>query len=281
MNSGNGTVVRRIMTRSLAVLILVCASLCSVLPFYWLLTSALKPASEIFAQPPTLLPKNLTFENIFLLFEETLFFRNLINSIIIALLYTIGSVLVCSMAGFGLAKYTSPIKKYFFGMVIFALLVPPSVLIVPLFILVTKLSMANTYQGIILPMVANSFGVFWMRQYISGVPDELLQAARIDGAGDLRIYINILLPSIKPGLASLAIFLFMQQWNDFLWPLIVLSTEDMYTVPIALSMLKGVYSMQWGQLMAGAAISVFPFVIFFIFLQKYFIAGILAGSIKG
>jgi lactose/L-arabinose transport system permease protein len=268
-------------TRSLAVLILICASLCSVLPFYWLLTSALKPASEIFTQPPTLLPKNITFENVSLLFEKTLFFRNLINSLVIASLYTIGSVLVCSMAGFGLAKYTSPIKKYIFGIVISALLIPPSILIVPLFILITKLNMANTYQGIILPMMANSLGVFWMRQYISGVPDELLQAARIDGAGDLRIYVNILIPSIQPGLAALAIFLFMQQWNDFLWPLIVLSTENMYTVPIALSMLKGVYSMQWGQLMAGAAISVFPFVVLFIFLQKYFIAGILAGSVKG
>lgn len=273
--------IHKTMARILAVLILVCASLCSVLPFYWLLTSALKPASEIFTQPPTLLPKNLTFKNVFLLFEETLFLRNLVNSVIIALLYTIGSVFICSMAGFGLAKYTSPIKKHIFGMVIFSLLIPPSVLIVPLFILITKLNMANTYQGIILPMIANSFGVFWMRQYISGVPDELLQAARIDGTGDLRIYSNILLPSIGPGLAALAIFLFMQQWNDFLWPLIVLSTEDMYTVPIALSMLKGVYSMQWGQLMAGAAISVFPFIVLFIFLQKYFIAGILAGSIKG
>jgi lactose/L-arabinose transport system permease protein len=210
-----------------------------------------------------------------------MFLRNLLNSVIISSLYTTGGLFVCSLAGFALAKYSSPAKKYIFGLVISALLIPTSILIVPLLILITRMGMANTFHGTILPFLANSFGVFWMTQYISGIPDELLQAARIDGAGDIRIYSHILLPSIKSGLAALAIFLFMQQWNDFLWPLIVLSTEDMYTVPIALSMLKGVYSMQWGQLMAGAAISVFPFVVLFIFLQKYFIAGILAGSMKG
>ena len=270
----------KICARTLTILVLTCSFFVSILPFYWLLISALKPPSEIFANP-SLIPERVTFENFYQLFEKTMFLRNIYNSIIIASVYAAAGVIVCSMAGFGLAKYPSRIKKPVFALVIAALLVPPSVLVIPVFILVTKMRIVNTYQGIILPFLANSFGVFWMYQYISGVPDELLQAARIDGAGDLRIYGNILLPAIRPGIAALAIFLFMQQWNDFLWPLIVLNTGNMYTIPIALSMLKGVYSMQWGQLMAGAAVSVLPFTVLFIFLQKYFIAGILAGSIKG
>jgi ABC-type glycerol-3-phosphate transport system permease component len=270
----------KILKRIIVIIILLCASLISVFPFYWLLISSLKPSSEIFSQSVFFL-KKITIENFYQLFTKTMFLRNIYNSIVIASLYTFGGIIVCSMAGFGLAKYSSSAKKLVFGLVISALLIPPSILVIPLFILVTRMRITNTYPGIILPFLANSFGVFWMRQYISIVPDELFHAARIDGAGDIRIYSSILLPTIRPGIAALAIFLFMQQWNDFLWPLIVLSTENMYTIPIALSMLKGVYSMQWGQLMAGAAISVLPFVVFFIFLQKYFIAGILAGSIKG
>ncbi|MDR2479748.1 MAG: carbohydrate ABC transporter permease [Treponema sp.] len=272
--------IHKISARTITILILTCSFFLSVLPFYWLLISAVKPASEIFSKP-SFIPEKITLENFGQLFSKTMFLRNIYNSIIIASFYAASGVIICSMAGFGLAKYPSRIKKFVFALVIAALLIPSSVLVVPIFILVTKFHIANTYQGIILPFLANSFGVFWMNQYISGVPNELLQAARIDGAGDLRIYSNILLPAIRPGIAALAIFLFMQQWNDFLWPLVVLSTENMYTIPIALSMLKGVYSMQWGQLMAGAAISVLPFVVLFILLQKYFIAGILAGSLKG
>ncbi len=270
----------RILPRSVIVAFLLLSVIVSVLPFYWLLSSALKPAQEIFSQPPTLVPTEWTFDNVRLLFQETMFERSLLNSLIIAAGYTVLSCFICSLTGFALAKYSAPVGKYLFGFILLTLLMPPAVLIIPLFILVTKLGLANTYLGVILPFVASPFGVFWMRQYIMNVPDELLEAARIDGASEWAIYWRILIPIIQPGLAALAIFLFMLQWNDFLWPLIVLRTEDMYTVPIALSLLKGVYSMQWGQLMAGAAIATFPFIVLFLFLQRYFIAGVLGGSIK-
>lgn len=273
-------IVSRCAQRAAVVACLTIAVVLSILPFYWLLTSALKPAQEIFSQPPTLVPTRWTFENVRSLFEQTRFERAVLNSFIIAGGYTVLAAFVCSTAGFALAKYRSPLKGYVFGFVLVTLLIPPTVLIVPLFILVTKLGLANTYLGVILPFVATPFGVFWMRQYIAGVPNELLEAARIDGASEWTIYRQILLPLIQPGLAALAIFLFLAQWNDFLWPLIVLRTEDMYTVPIALSLLKGVYSMQWGQLMAGAALATFPFIVLFLFLQRYFIAGIMGGSIK-
>jgi ABC-type glycerol-3-phosphate transport system permease component len=270
----------RIVGRSFTVLFLIVVVLISILPLYWLLISAFKPPGEIFSNPPTPFPSRWTMENFNALFSETLFSRAIVNSIVVSGLYTVLSCLICALTGYVLAKLNAKAKNFVFALTIALLLIPPSVLIVPLFMIVTKMNLANTYLGVILPFIASPFGVFWMRQYTLGFPTELMEAARIDGTKEWALFWKIVLPSVMPGLAALAIFLFMSQWNDFLWPLIVLRTDTMYTIPIALSNLVGVYSNSWGQLMAGAAIATFPFIILFIFLQKYFIEGVLGGSIK-
>jgi lactose/L-arabinose transport system permease protein len=266
--------------RSLTVAVLLVAVLLSLLPLYWLIISAFKPPAEIFTNPPKAFPSHWTLENIHTLFSQTKFSLAIMNSIIISSLYTVLSCFICALTGYALAKLRAKAGKFIFTLSIALLLIPPSVLIVPLFLLLAKLNLANTYLGVILPFIANPFGVFWMRQYTLSFPTELLEAARIDGTKEWGVFWKIVIPSIMPGLAALAIFLFMSQWNDFLWPLIVLRSEQMYTIPIALSNLVGVYSNSWGQLMAGAAIATFPFIILFIFFQRYFIEGVLGGSIK-
>jgi lactose/L-arabinose transport system permease protein len=271
---------KQLIGRLLTLLFLIFSVLMSMLPLYWLLISAFKAPGEIFASPPTLFPYTWSMESMIGLFTQTLFSKAIVNSIVISSMYTLLSCLICALTGYVLAKLNGKAKNIIFASTIALLLIPHSVLIVPLFLMLSKMGLVDTYVGVILPFLASPFGVFWMRQYTLGFPIELLEAARIDGSTEWSIFLKIVIPTIMPGVAALAIFLFMSQWNDFLWPLIALRTEDMYTIPIALSNLVGVYSDTWGQLMAGAAVATFPFIIMFLSMQKYFIDGVLGGSLK-
>jgi multiple sugar transport system permease protein len=252
-------------------------------PFVWMLLGSVKPEGELRRVPPTWLPETGTLENYRELFSRLNFPQYFFNSLLVAVLVTAGNLVVCSMLGYALAKMDFPGKRLLFGLVLGVLMVPGMVLFVPQFVLVSNLNLVNTYAGLILPSlaVAGPFGVFLMRQYISGLPDELIDAARVDGAGEFRIFAQIIAPLTKPALATLGILTFLGSWNNFLWPLVVAQTEDKYTLPVALALYSvGQNRTDYGLLMAGAVVVVIPVLLVFIVLQRHFVEGIAATGIK-
>ena len=252
-----------------------------VIPFVWMLVSSFKPEAEVRAVPPTWWPETLTLDNYDRLFTQLDFPTYFMNSVIVALSVTIGNVVFCSMLGYALAKLSFPGKKLMFTIVLGTLMVPGVVTFVPLFVLTTKMGLSNTLIGMMLPFMAAPFGVFLMRQYISALPDELIQAARIDGAGELRIFASVIMPLCGPALATLGILTFLGSWNNFLWPLVVAQTEDKYTLPVALALYAvGQNATQYGLLLAGSVVVVLPVLAIFLFLQRHIMQGIAMTGIK-
>jgi multiple sugar transport system permease protein len=252
-----------------------------VIPFLWMLISSFKPEGEVRAVPPTWWPETITMDNYDRLFTQLDFPTYFVNSVIVALAVTIGNMVFCSMLGYALAKLSFPGKKLLFMIVLGTLMVPGVVTFVPLFVLTTKMGLSNTLIGMILPFLAAPFGVFLMRQYISALPSELIQAARIDGAGELRIFASVILPLCGPALATLGILTFLGSWNNFLWPLVVAQTEDKYTLPVALALYAvGQNATQYGLLLAGSVVVVLPVLALFLFLQRHIMQGIAMTGIK-
>lgn len=249
-------------------------------PFYWLLVASTHRSGDIFSNPPNLLPGDYLWANLVSLFADAQFGRAVLNSTLVAGLYALLGGVVCTAAGYAFAKFQFAGRGLLFSIVLVTLALPSQVTLVPLFQIMVQLNWLNTYQALILPNLALPFGIFLMRQTMQSVPDELIQAARVDGAGEFRIFAQIVLPTMRPALATLAIFLFLAQWNDFVYPLIVLRTADAYTVPVALASMKGVSDTDYGQLLAGTAVSVLPVLALFLFLQRHFVAGLFAGSVK-
>ncbi len=252
-----------------------------VVPFVWMVVSSFKPEGEVRAVPPTWWPETVTTENYDRLFTQLDFPTYFMNSAIVALTVTVGNMVFCSMLGYALAKLSFPGKRLMFLVVLGTLMVPGVVTFVPLFVLTTKMGLANSLIGMILPFLAAPFGVFLMRQYISSLPDELIQAARIDGAGELRIFASVIMPLCGPALATLGIFSFLGSWNNFLWPLVVAQTEDKYTLPVALALYAvGQNATQYGLLLAGSVVVVVPVLAVFLVLQRHITQGIAMTGIK-
>ncbi len=252
-----------------------------VIPFAWMLVSSLKPEAEVRAVPPTWWPETLTLDNYSTLFTKLDFPTYFVNSAIVALAVTAGNMIFCSMLGYALAKLDFPGKRALFAVVLGTLMIPGVVTFVPLFVLTTKIGLSNTLVGMILPFLAAPFGVFLMRQFIQSLPDELIQAARIDGAGELRIFFSVILPLCGPALATLGILTFLGSWNNFLWPLVVAQTEDKYTLPVALALYAvGQNATQYGLLLAGSVVVVVPVLIVFLVLQRHIMQGIAMTGIK-
>ena len=252
-----------------------------VIPFIWMLVSSFKPENEVRAVPPTWWPETLTLDNYDRLFTQLDFPTYFLNSVIVALAVTVGNMVFCSMLGYALAKLSFPGKRLMFMIVLGTLMVPGVVTFIPLFVLTTKMGLSNTLTGMILPFLAAPFGVFLMRQYISALPDELIQAARIDGAGELRIFASVIMPLCGPALATLGILTFLGSWNNFLWPLVVAQTEDKYTLPVALALYAvGQNATQYGLLLAGSVVVVLPVLVLFLFLQRHIMQGIAMTGIK-
>jgi multiple sugar transport system permease protein len=252
-----------------------------VAPFLWMLISSFKPEREVRAVPPSWWPETVTMENYDRLFTQLDFPTYFMNSVIVAVAVTIGNMVFCSMLGYALAKLDFPGKKALFLIVLGTLMVPGVVTFVPLFVLTTKMGLSNTLIGMILPFLAGPLGVFLMRQYIQTLPDELIQAARIDGAGELRIFASVILPLCGPALATLGILTFLGSWNNFLWPLVVAQTEDKYTLPVALALYAvGQNATQYGLLLAGSVVVVLPVLAMFLFLQRHIMQGIAMTGIK-
>lgn len=250
-------------------------------PIWLMLVFATLPESEIFRHPTATFFGSFFISNLRNLQADTNFLRVTINSIAIAAVYTGGAVLLCGMGGYAFAKCRFRGSAILFLLIITTLTIPTYVTIIPQFILIARrFHLNNTYWGVILPSLANTLGLFFMRQNMLSIPDDLLDSARIDGAGEFRIFWQIAMPLVRPALAALAIILFLNQWNDYLWPLIVLSRKESYTIPVALGTLVGLTRVSWGGIMAGTVVATVPFLVLFLALQRYFIAGITAGAVK-
>jgi multiple sugar transport system permease protein len=261
--------------------VLIAGLLVVVGPFVWMLLSSIKPEGEIRRVPPTWLPETFTLENYQQLFTRMDFPRFFANSVIVAVAITLGNLVFCSMLGYALAKLRFPGRRALFGIVLGMLMVPGMVMFVPQFVLVSNLGLTNTYPGLIVPFVAGPFGVFLMRQFLLSIPDELVEAARVDGAGELRIFSRIVMPLARPALATLGILTFLSSWNSFLWPLVVATTEDKYTLPVALALFSvGQNRIDFGLMLAGSVVVVAPVLVVFMLLQRHFLRGIATTGLK-
>jgi len=250
-------------------------------PFLWMVLGSVKPAADFLQSTPTFLPSQATTDNYTRLFEQLDFPRYFFNSAVIALAVTVGTLIFCPMLGYALAKLRWHGKGLIMALVLATLMVPAGVTLIPNFILMSNLGLVNTYPGLILPFLAGPFGVFLMRQFMMGLPDELIDAARVDGAGEWRIFTRVIMPLCKPALATLGILTFLTSWNNFLWPLVVAQTEDTYTLPVALALFsKGQNATNYGLLLAGATVVVMPILLVFLAFQRRFIEGIATTGIK-
>ncbi len=250
-------------------------------PFVWMLLGSFRPDRELKQVPPAWLPQDPTLENYRTLFTGLDFPTYLVNSAVVAGAVTVGNLVFCSMLGYALAKLQFPGRRIVFSLVIGTLMVPPVVMLVPLFVLVSNLGMVNSFPGLIFPFLAGPFGVFLMRQFIQSLPDELIHAARVDGAGEFRIFRSIIMPLCKPALATLGILTFLTSWNNFLWPLVVAQSEERYTLPVALAIYAvGENKADYGLLMAGSVVIIVPVLVVFLALQRHFVRGIAMTGIK-
>ena len=259
-----------------------CAGLVVVLgPFVWMLLGSLKPESELRQVPPTWWPEELTTANYVELFGRLDFPTYFLNSVVVAVAITLGNLAFCSMLAYALAKLEFRGRRALFGLVIVMLMVPGMATFVPLFVLVSNIGLVNSFPGLILPFVAGPFGVFLMRQFMLSIPDELIDAARVDGAGEARIFARVVMPLCGPALATLGILTFLSSWNNFLWPLVVAQTEDKYTLPVALALVSvGQHNTRYGLLLAGAVVVVVPIILVFLALQRYVVQGLAMTGIK-
>ena len=267
---------RRAIGVALAVL-----ALLTLAPLLWMLSVSLMPAGDANVFPPRLLPRRVTFEHYAALFARLDMARYALNSAFLACTVTVISVLINGMAGYAFAKFRFRGRDPLFRALLWALMIPAQVAMLPLFLLPKDLGLVNTYVGAMIPGMASIFGIFLVRQYALSVPDDLIDAARIDGAGEWRIFRSVVLPVIRPILVTLAVFTFMGTWNDFMWPLIVLSSEQRYTLPVALATLSLEHVQDTELMMAGAVLTILPVLVLFVALQRYYIDGITAGSVKG
>lgn len=269
-------------------IILIILAIGMLFPFIWMLSTSLKPSAEIFKEPAKIIPSKFEFKNYMDAWQSkdaskgaVSFGRFYLNSIIVSVFATIITLFFSSLAGYVFAKYKFPGKDFLFFCFLGTLMIPFQVILIPDFIILSKLNWVNSYIGLILPPCAEAFGIFLIRQFLYSIPNELIEAARIDGCSEFGIYWKIILPLMKPALAVLVIFNFMWRWNDFIWPLIVVKDKEMFTLQLALAKFRGEYYVQWNYVMAMGIVSVIPLLIIFIFCQRYFVQGISFTGSKG
>lgn len=258
-------------------------ALAMLLPLLWLVSTSFKSGSEdLFQFPPQFIPQAPTLDNFIRVWQTNPFGQYLFNSTLVAVL-TVGlNLLFCSLAAYPLARLTFRGREFIFTLVVATILIPFQIVMIPLYILTVQLGLRNTYLGVIFPAIASAFGIFLLRQAFQGVPKELEEAARIDGCSDLGIWWNIMLPSVRPALVTLAIFVFIGSWSDFLWPLIVLDQPSRYTLPLGVAKLAGSLSGDdWRLIAAGSVISVAPILLLFTLVQRYIVPTDTGSGVKG
>lgn len=262
-------------------LVLALGLVAMIMPFVWMILGSFKTNAEIRQYPTNFWPIDPTMDNYTQLFGRLDFATFFTNSIIVAFFVTVGNIVFSSMVGYALAKLEFRGKRLLFVLVLGTLMVPGVVTFVPLFVLTANLGLVNSYPGLILPFLITPLGVFLMRQFMLSLPDDIIEAARIDGAGEWRIFLRVIMPLCGPAVATLTILTFLGSWNNFLWPLVVATTEDKYTLPVALALYStGQNAAQYGLMMAGAVVVVVPVLLVFVVLQRYFVQGIALTGIK-
>jgi multiple sugar transport system permease protein len=260
-------------------IILTLGGILVILPFVWMIFSAFKTEGEVMQIPPTLFPKTFTFDNLRNLFDNLNFAVYLRNTLTVVLFSFLG-LFLNAMAGFGFAKYKFKGKDKLFYLVLATMMIPGQVTMIPVYLLLNYMHLTNTMIGIVLPGLVGAFGIFLFRQFMSTIPDELLEATRLDGASEWRTFLQIVIPISKPILAVQAILTFIAGWNSFLWPLIIANDEKLYTLSVGLSLLKGQYAGNYALQMAGSAFMVVPIIIIFIFFQKHIIENYSISGMK-
>ncbi len=260
----------------------------SVFPFLWLISTALKgPLEDIFAYPPVLIPQHFTWDNFIGVWEQIPFMLYFWNSLIVAGFTVILNLILSSLAAYPLARMDFKGKKFIFFATLATIMIPFQAIMLPVYLITLKLNLVDSvsipmgFLGLILPFSVSAFGIFLMRQAFMQVPKELEEAALIDGCNIFQIWWRVILPTVKPTLAVLAIFVFIGSWGEFLWPSIILTKKALYTLPVGVNDLQGMFSANWRYIAAGSIISTVPIVIFFLAMQKYFIAGTNDGAVKG
>jgi multiple sugar transport system permease protein len=259
---------------------LILTSVLTLIPFIWMIGASFMLDGKASVFPPIFIPDPFTLTQYNFLFERLSVWRNFFNSLLLSSIVTVLYITFTSMAGYAFAKYRFKGKKILFNLLLSSMIIPSQVTMLPLFLLLKYLGFINTYMAIIIPGLANIFGIFLIRQYCISIPDSLIEAARMDGATDFQIYRKVILPLAIPILVTLAIFSFLGTWNDFLWPLIALTDDSMYTLPVALASLMYEHTKDPELMLAGSVVTIIPVIIVFLALQKYYIKGIMMGSVK-
>jgi ABC-type glycerol-3-phosphate transport system permease component len=263
-----------------AVLILI--SIFMILPFLWMVRTSLMPPDEIFGSPPVLLSPRMNLSAYQYLFDQLHIEQIVWNTLVVSAGATALQLFFCALGGYGFAKYDFPAKKWLFSLLLATFIVPFVIMMVPLYLIMRDLHWLDTYWPLTIPWAANAFGIFFMRQYISTISNDLMDAARIDGAGEFGIFSRIILPIIVPGLTSLGLLTFIGTWNSFLWPLVILKSPEKFTLPLTISSMVGpVGRSVWAEWMGTSIISILPLLLIFIIFQRRFIEGITAGAVRG
>ncbi|MBI3009825.1 MAG: carbohydrate ABC transporter permease, partial [Candidatus Omnitrophica bacterium] len=266
--------------KALIIVVLLLGALAMTLPYYWMILSSLKPPEELYTYPPRFYVQNPTIKPYRELFMLLPMARSLFNSLFVASMVTVSNMLFGSMAGYAFAKLRFPGRDLIFLALISSMMIPWQVFLIPGFMIVKHLGWLDTFWALIIPNLAMPFGIFLCRQYIMSIPDGLIEAARLDGYNELGIYWRVILPLLRPALATLAIFTFLSQWNSFVWPLIVTQSSQMRTVPLIIAVLNGQFGANFAMVMAGAFVVMLPMLIVFLLFQRQFIKGVFLTSIR-
>lgn len=271
---------RRYLADSACWLGLVAGAAVMLFPIYWMFATAVRPHAEIFEAIARLVPSSLSWSNFHKVLTRYPVLTWVNNSVIIAVVAVALTVFINLLCGYTFAKFRFPGRNILFFAILGALMVPIQVILVPEFLIVSWLGLLNTHLGVILPRAAEAFGIFMVRQFMVSIPDELIEAARLDGAGEFTIFFRVVLPLSKPIIAVLVIFTFMWRWNDFAWPLVALTDQDMFTLPLGLNLLRGEVNPDWGNVMALALLSLLPMLVIFLAFQRYLVQGIASTGLK-
>jgi putative chitobiose transport system permease protein len=263
-------------------LLLGAIALAMLLPLVWLVSTSLKsPTEDLFQFPPQLIPRQPTLNNFITVWQAHPFGRYLRNSLLVAGLTVALNLLFCSLAAYPLARLSFRGRELIFTAIVATIMIPFQIVMIPLYVLAVKLGLRNTYLGIILPEMASAFGIFLLRQAFQGVPKELEEAARMDGCSELGIWWSVMLPAIRPALVTLALFVFIASWSDFLWPLIILDRPELYTLPLGVATLAGNFNLDWRLIAAGSVTAIAPIVLVFVLLQRYVVPSDASSGVKG